>query len=319
MGTSMNAIEGLPLERISLFRYVTPESLEGILDSCRFVDVASHDALLVPGRENREIFILLSGRLRVHLHDPVSEAIAFIEPGELVGELSVVDGELTSAYVVADEASRLLVMNHEILWSLVSVSHAAACNLLTILSRRVRNANKVIAEKLLLEHSFHRYGTLDALTGMHNRHWLNGVLPRLVARCAYTRSCVSVLMLDIDSFKVFNDAHGHLCGDRAIHTVAQVLIGNLRPAEMAARYGGDEFLILLPDVDLESARLVAERLLLKVRAQAIPLSSGASLPPLTISVGLAVAEAGGTTEELISAADAALYRAKAKGRDTISE
>lgn len=319
MSKFFNALEDLPLESISLFRGVSPESLEGIIDCCQVRTVEREESLLLPDCENHELYIVLSGRLRVHLQNLESEPIAYVEPGGIAGELSIIDSNPTSAFVIAEKRSRVLVMEQELVWSLVTVSHAAACNLLTLLSGRLRSANECIAEKMLREHSFHSYGTIDALSGMHNRHWLNEVLARIVTRSSCGDIPLSVLMVDIDSFKGFNDTHGHLCGDRAIHTIAGVLLDNLRPNVMTARYGGDEFFIALPGVAAETARQVAERLLQKVRETKIPRGDGSFLPFLTVSIGLATVHPGQTAEEVIAGADAALYRAKAQGRDTISD
>lgn len=319
MPEGLAASADLSLERIPLFRSVSPESLQGILDRCAIRVLAGQETLLVPDRENRQLYILLSGRLRVHLDHPDSEPIALIEPGEVVGELSVIDGSRTSAFVIADQESRVLVMEQELVWSLITVSHAAACNLLTLLSGRLRKADRCIAEKMVREHSFHSYGTVDALTGLHNRHWLNVALARLVQRSSRGRTPLAVLMIDIDTFKSFNDTHGHLCGDRAIHAVAQTLLHNLRPTVLAARYGGDEFTIAIPGLPPGKARQVAERLLQKVGDTQIPCSEHASHPPLTISIGVADLQPSQTAEELIAAADAALYRAKQQGRNQVAE
>ena len=319
MRETVETLGELPLERIPLFRSVSPESLQGILDRCRIRVLEREETLLLPDRENRELYILLSGRLRVHLQYLDSEPIALIDPGGVVGELSVIDGSRTSAFVIADQPSRVLAMEQELVWSLTAVSHAAACNLLTVLSGRLREADCCIAEKMLRERSFLSYGTVDALTGMHNRHWLNVTLARMVTRSSRAGTPLSVLMVDIDSFKSFNDTHGHLCGDRAIHTVAQTLLQNLRPTVLAARYGGDEFLIAIPDMPPGKARHVAERLLQKVGKKGIPLDPERSVPPLTISIGVADLQPGQTAEQLLGAADQALYRAKQRGRNNVSE
>ena len=318
MSETIDTLHDIPLGQIPLFRCVSTESLEGIIDCCQIRTVEAEETLLLPDCENHELFILLSGRLRVNLHNAQAEPISYIEPGEIVGELSVIDGNLTSAFVIAEKPSRVLVLDQELVWSLVTVSHAAACNLLTMLSGRLRSANNCIAEKMLREHTFHSYGTLDALTGMHNRHWLNEVLARMVSRSSCASEPLSVLMVDIDNFKGFNDTYGHLCGDRAIHTIARTLLENLRPTVMSARYGGDEFFIALPGVPAKTAREVAERLLQSVRETKIPQQDGSCLPSLTASIGLAAVHPGQTAEDVIAAADAALYRAKANGRDTVS-
>ena len=318
MCNGIEALKDLPLERIPLFRHVSPESLQGIIDCCEMRTLQKTEILLLPDRVNRELYILLEGRLRIHLHNLDSEPIAFIEPGEVAGELSVIDGNPTSAYGVADQPSRVMVMEQELVWSLATVSHAAACNLLTMLSGRLRKANQCIAEKMLKEHAFHSYGTVDALTGMHNRYWLNEALARMVNRSSRSDTPLSVLMVDIDLFKEFNDTHGHLSGDRAIHTVAQTLLENLRPTVMAARYGGDEFLIAIPDVHLRTAVDVAQRLRRKVSEKEIPHEPH-PLPPLTVSIGVAEVLDGQGAEDIISAADAALFRAKKRGRNSVSE
>jgi diguanylate cyclase (GGDEF)-like protein len=304
---------------LQLFRSVGPESIEGILERCTALCIQAGDILIVPGQWNKNLYLLLSGRMQIHLGSTDTDPIAYIERGEAVGEMSIIDQNVTSAYVVASEDCRLLVLEEQLVWSLVRLSHAAACNLLVLLTQRLRYANRIIFEKIQIETTYHYYGSIDALTGLHNRHWLDMVLARQLRRSELGDKPFSIIISDIDSFKQFNDKFGHLCGDVAIHTVARVMMDHLRPTEMAARYGGDEFIVLLPDVDIARARTAAERLRCKVMASAIVMPDGRTLPPLTISLGVTQAVTGQTAEDLIDAADAALYRAKQKGRNTISE
>lgn len=318
MSDMKQVLGDLPLESIQLFRDVAPESLQGVIDCCEIRLFSAGEILLRPNCVNHELFILLAGRLRVHLDNLDSDAIACIEPGEVAGELSVIDGNPTSAYVIAETPCRVLVLGQELVWSLATLSHAAACNLLIMLSGRLRKANQCIAEKMLREHAFHSYGTVDALTGMHNRYWLDDALVRTVTRSSRGGTKLSVMMIDIDNFKEFDDTYGHLSGDRAIHTVAQTLLENLRPMVIAARYGGDEFFIAIPNIGVEKAKEVAERLRQKVAQKEIP-HDPVPLPPLTVSVGVAELGPGQGVEDVIAAADAALYRAKQRGRDSVSE
>jgi diguanylate cyclase (GGDEF)-like protein len=301
-----------------LFRNVSAESVEGILDQCRIRELAPEEIFLVPGQANNRIHVLLSGKLRIHLETAESDPIAFLGVGETAGEMSVIDGSAVSAFVVADEACRLLEMGEETLWSLVQVSHAAAVNLLTILTRRLRHANEVIAERTKLYHEIQHFGTVDALTGLHNRHWLDRMLGRLLTRCQMGGKSLSLIMVDIDNFKTFNDRCGHLAGDRAIHAVAQTIVDHCRPILLATRYGGDEFIVILPEIDLARAGAVAERLRVAVAENTFQLANGKPLPSLTISAGVAEAGPEDTPEMLLAAADAALYRAKGRGRNCVS-
>lgn len=306
------------LARIKIFHRVSPEVLEGILATCTVRLLEAGEVLIVPGEENRYVYVLLDGRLRVHLDSKDREPFIILEPGETVGEMSVIDRQPTSAYVVAETACRLLVLTEEILWSLVQVSHAAACNLLCILSTRLRNADNAIFERLQTEEAYNQYGNVDALTGLRSRHWLDTMLSRQLNRSFRSSRPLSVIMTDIDNFKQFNDRFGHLAGDRAIHTVAQVLLDNLRPNEMAARYGGDEFVVLLPDVCLAEAVRAAERLRRRVMKARMEPEAGTT-SSLTISLGVAQAQPGQSVTDLLAAVDAALYRAKENGRNLLSE
>ena len=307
------------LEEIPLFKHVAPESIEGVLERCSHLKLAKNDILMSQGDVNRNLYVIIEGELSVRLDSPDSEPIIVLGKGETVGEMSLIDHKAVSAYVCATCDCHLLVIGEYTLWGLVSVSHAASCNLLNVLVSRLRHANAVLSDRMRLEYDFHQYGTIDALTGLHNRYWLDHILPRLIRRYSLEEKPISLIMTDIDHFKDFNSKHGHLCGDHVIHTVAQVLTEHLRPSELAARYGGDEFVVLLPGVPLEHARIAAERLQRMVAEMIVHMPDGTAIPTPTISVGIAQYRIGDSAEQFIAAADAAMYRAKDLGRDTISE
>lgn len=149
----------------------------------------------------------------------------------------------------------------------------------------------------------------DELTGVGNRRAFDEALAALLARRAKGGSDLCLLMIDLDHFKRYNDSHGHLAGDQALRLAGALLRAALRPGDIAARYGGEEFAVLLPGVDAERAAMVAERLCRDFRIADWPYE------PVTISVGVAEAAPGETPQSLVSRADAALYEAKASGRD----
>ena len=300
-----------------LFRYVTAESSEGILHECRVRELAAGETLLAPDQGNDLLYIVLSGSLNIYLNRDRSEPVATLGVGETVGEMSVIDGGRVSAFVIAAEPCRLAVIREELLWSMVQVSHSAACNLLTILTRRLRHANHIIEERMAMFDNYREYGSIDALSGLHNRHWFDQMLGRLLHRCHMAGKPLSLVMTDMDNFKEINDSFGHLAGDRAIHGVAQVIIGNSRPGLLAARYGGDEFVIILPEIDAAKATVIAERLRQGVMQATIEDHHNNPLPGLTLSVGVAEAGPGCTRDQLLAAVDAALFRAKNGGRNRV--
>lgn len=307
------------LEDIPLFKHVNAESVEGVLEQCRHIQLGKNDILMRQGEENHSLYVILDGELNVCLDSPDNNPIIVLGRGETVGEMSLIDHKEVSAYVCAASDSNLLALDENALWGLVDVSHAAACNLLNILTGRLRNANLVISERMRLEYDFHQYGTIDSLTGLHNRYWLDHILPRLIRRHDRARNPLSLIMTDIDHFKEFNSRYGHLCGDHVIHSVARVLTERMRPSELAARYGGDEFVVLLPGVSLEHARIAARRLQHMVAETSVHMPDGTAIPTPTISVGITQYRSGDSVEQLIAAGDAAMYRAKDMGRNTVSE
>ena len=142
-------LEKRELENSLLLTGVELESIRGLLEDCPVRELKPGDVLIPAGQPNHFLYLLLSGRLRIHLKQLTLDPITMLEPGEVVGEMSLVDGRLTSAYVVAEDDCRLLVIEEKIFWSLVEDSHAVARNLLFILSRRLRHGNALIEASLL--------------------------------------------------------------------------------------------------------------------------------------------------------------------------
>jgi diguanylate cyclase (GGDEF)-like protein len=172
----------------------------------------------------------------------------------------------------------------------------------------------VTAEKRL-EAELRRLSTTDALTGLYNRRHLDETLAREFGRTARTGNPpLSIIMLDIDHFKKFNDTHGHDQGDRVLQAVAKCLRESLRQHDVPCRYGGEEFLAILPRTPSEGARLVAERLRKNVEAMVVDRLK------VTISLGTATFPElpVATPEALVEAADGALYRSKADGRNRVT-
>ncbi len=176
---------------------------------------------------------------------------------------------------------------------------------------------KVLDKSLLFQHT-KELSITDDLTGLYNRRYFNQRFEREVQRAKRYRRPLSILMVDIDYFKNYNDINGHLLGDDVLKKVAYLIESNLRKADIVARYGGEEFVILLPEIDKPHADQVAEKLRRTVELRHFPKEQYQPNKNLTISLGLATLPDDSTnSRELIEFADRALYRAKDEGRNRV--
>jgi diguanylate cyclase (GGDEF)-like protein len=157
----------------------------------------------------------------------------------------------------------------------------------------------------------------DDLTNLYNSRYLNLTLRRETKRASRGGRPLSLLFIDLDGFKRVNDAHGHLCGSRALVEAATVLRGNARETDVVARFGGDEFALVLPDTGAEGALAVGERIRSRLEEHRFLAAEGLELR-LTACVGVAtLPDVANTAEELVQAADAAMYRAKDSGKNGV--
>ena len=306
------------LAGLELFHGVDPDDIQELLQKCDRVDVGEGELILEPGAKNENVFIVLSGRLHVRVGSPDTPVIATMDVGACAGEMSIIEDRDPSAYVVAAEPSHLLVIHQRILWAMVNASHALSKNLLVALSERVRSHNQFIAESIGDIRKFERHASTDALTGLGNRYAMEESFPREVQRCIQSDQPVSLIMIDVDYFKSFNDKFGHVAGDRALSLVAHVLQKQFRPRDLLVRYGGDEFSVLLPGVNQDEAMAIADRVRHAVSGSTEDSDDSLIQIPVNVSMGIGQLEKHGSFETLLRAADRALYRAKDKGRNVVS-
>lgn len=172
-------------------------------------------------------------------------------------------------------------------------------------------------ELLLREVQLREQSIRDHLTNLFNRRYLEETLEREIHRARRTEQSLGLIMLDIDHFKRFNDSFGHAAGDALLQTFGEFLNRQVRKSDVACRYGGEEFVLLLPDASLESTRLRAEQI--REQAKALSLAhAGAVAVQVTISLGVAAyPDHGDSGAAVMMVADAALYRAKREGRDRV--
>jgi diguanylate cyclase (GGDEF)-like protein len=191
------------------------------------------------------------------------------------------------------------------------------------LRMRVRAGQRIIdlqAKLLETQEELQRQATHDMLTEIWNRRAIMDILEREVERARRAGHTLSVIMADVDHFKSINDTYGHLTGDRVLYEVAQNIKTCLRAYDAVGRYGGEEFLMVLPDCSAASAGEIAERIRCSLAKQ--PIAAASATVPVTISLGVSASKIESAMDEtegqtLIASADAALYEAKKQGRNRV--
>ncbi|MFD2365876.1 diguanylate cyclase [Pseudoduganella sp. GCM10020061] len=200
-------------------------------------------------------------------------------------------------------------------FSLAFISLAAVTALTTVMTRlrkRLSRQKHELQEALL---TIRKLATVDELTALANRRHMNEVLSAEEKRVNATNGVVCIALLDIDLFKSVNDRFGHACGDQVLRSFADAARQELRSADVLARWGGEEFLLLLPDTALAEAHLVLQRMAQRFRESSIPGID--ERVRITFSAGVVERRIGEPFSETISRADHAMYRAKSGGRDRI--
>ncbi|MDB5962686.1 MAG: diguanylate cyclase [Massilia sp.] len=185
-----------------------------------------------------------------------------------------------------------------------------------------------MTDEKMAQAALEQLATRDGLTGLANRRCFDDTLHAEWARALRQKQPLSLLMVDVDNFKAYNDANGHLGGDECLKRIAKAVSSEMRANDLVARYGGEEFAVILPNQALKGAAIVAERI--RSRVERLTMTDGApphdsSVAParpahVTVSIGAATAIASPDTnaQQLVAIADAALYRAKHMGRNRIS-
>ena len=173
-----------------------------------------------------------------------------------------------------------------------------------------------VLSNLHLLQTMREQANIDPLTGLYNRRFCKDYARKLMAMARRKNTPLGFIMLDLDHFKNINDVHGHEIGDRILKQFAKTITQSMRETNLTARLGGEEFVVVLPDTGAEACMVVAERIRMAVYHMAVPQVKEKPIPPVTVSLGIAVyPEHGGTLEEMLHAADRALYESKRAGRN----
>lgn len=296
-----------------LFRQVDLERLGDLLSGCTRHQLLPGDTLIEAGARNNTLYLVLSGELRVYAGGRDLPANAVLTAGDCAGEMSFVDGERSSALVLAAAPSELFAIPFAAMWEMIERAPAIAKNLLAIMSGRVRNNNLTLVTTQSRTLEFEAASNVDPLTGLHNRHWIEEAFMRMIRRCRNDGAPVCLILADLDELSEINDRNGFLTGDSAVKRVARTLAESLRPQDLVGRYGGDEFAVLLPNTKLAIAQGIASRLCSLVAAADIRIPPRRE--PITLSCGVVPVRIEDDLDAAFARAEQAVQQAKAAGRN----
>jgi diguanylate cyclase (GGDEF)-like protein len=260
----------------------------------------------LPSHAGISRWVLLEGQA-VHIPDVGADPRYHPSSDSLPG-LST-SAVLAAPLKVRDAVLGVLVAVNRLDASPFDVRHLRVLSLLA-------NQTAIAIENGKLYRRAEQLAVTDDLTQVYNYRFLKMALRREVKRAARFSQKFSLLMVDVDNLKTYNDQNGHLRGSEVLRSVAQILVREARSIDLVAKYGGDEFVVILPQTTREGACVLADRVKFSVETTAFPL-----VPPGTITVSLGVAtypENGITAGELLEAADIALYTAKQSGKNRVS-
>ena len=273
------------------------------------LDLTSGSEIWQAGSVSAKVVWVTEGELEVvrQVDGQPEVVINRLGPGELAGELSSLDGSPHSATVRAARDSCVLALDSVQFRTLLRRHPALLDRVLQGMVSRIRSLSGAASD-----------ACVDLLSGLGNRRMLEEVLPELSARATRERGAFSVAVFDIDRFKGINDTHGHEVGDLMIRSVAHLLRDCIAPPGICLRYGGDEFVVLLPGVEQPQAQAILGAFVDRVRQHTFEVSPHFFLKA-TVSLGLACfPESSQDPSQLFHLADQALYVSKEAGRDRMS-
>jgi len=249
--------------------------------------------------------------------------IGFRTTGDTIGEMALLENRPRSATVIALQPVLLWKLERDTFHQFLTENPALSLTLMSILSGRIREADEerlsgTIRERqkeVVLE-DLSKLAAHDPLTGLHNRRQMDETLQAEALHATQHKNVVGIIMADIDHFKNINDTYGHRAGDLMLQAVARILKESVRAADSVCRYGGEEFVIILPGTSLEIIERIAEKI--RTRFEKYKLEYEGQTLQATISLGAAIfPQHASSLEQVIQHADQALYQAKRGGRNRV--
>ncbi len=312
------------LDSVEIFSDLDATELSLLAEKLRQLELKSGETLFHQGDSGVELYVVGAGCVSISLQIPDGDRIELkrFGPGEFFGEMSIFEHMPRSADCVAVEPTLLFALHKDDFFGLIETRPQTAIKMmyrmLGVTTHRLLNISEFHSEMVLWGEDARLRSITDDLTGLYNRRFLDSAFEEQFGKAQRNGSQLAVLMIDLDHFNAVNDKCGLPVGDEILAAAAEIFRSSLGSQGIGARYGGDEFSVLLPGMGVKDALAVAEAIRAGVEAMDIRAVRDAGLSGVTTSQGLAVypIHAQDLTG-LLEAADKGVYRSKERGRNRV--
>jgi diguanylate cyclase (GGDEF)-like protein len=312
------------LQNVELFSLLSEDEIGRIIKSLHSLEKEADEVLFKEGDEGNELFIVMTGKVASYVMLPkgIKREIAEFKPGDFFGEMSIFENTHRSATCYTKEKCMLLSLRERDLFELILYDPEIAIKImykmLNITADRLLDRSEFLSDMVQWGEEARKRAITDELTGIYNRRFLDDSLMDYFEKAKNSGKPLSLIMLDIDNFKDYSAIFNQKQINNIILEVASVFKKYLSENDIAARYGGDEFTVIMPDTDLKSAFHVAEKIRISVGGLQLPNALKKNIHQITISQGIAsYPENADDLDTLKVKADKALYKAKLEGRDRV--
>jgi diguanylate cyclase (GGDEF)-like protein len=312
------------LKTIPIFASLFDQEIRKIAVRMTLLKVKLGDTLCEECEEGNELYIIQQGEVSglISLPDGTQKEIVVFHPGDFFGEMSIFEDAPRSATCLVKKAGKIFRFQKKDFFSIIETEPDIAIKImyrmLNITTQRLRTTGKFLSDVVRWGDEASRRAVTDELTGAYNRRFLDNSLDDYFEAAKKNGKPLTLIMMDLDYFRQINEAYGHDMGDKVILEIVKVFKKHLREKDVLARYGGDEFTVVLPDTDISTAFNIAETIRKDVEKLDFLSTMTGPVTRLTTSQGIAsYPDSASDLKALREKADNALYRAKEDGRNRV--